>query len=103
MKVDYYISNFFPCSKKSLTYGATPVSANVPAPKRLCEQQEPSTNFNYESTSRIIDDNEKSLIPFKTSRTGASCIYSPTHHLLSDAASILRRDGLVKGELPLHI
>ena len=86
-----------------MTYVATLGSANVPANNDFHKQEEPSTNINYESTSRLIEDNEKNLIPFETSRTGDSCIYSPTHHLLSDAASILRRDGLVKGELPLHI
>ena len=70
---------------------------------RMGQQEEPTTNINYESASRLIEDNKKDLIPFDSSRTGDSCIYSPTHHLLSDAASILRCDGLVKGELPLHI
>ena len=103
MKVDYYILNLFPCSRKNLTYVATSERAKVPAHNDFRKQQEPSTNIDYESTSRLIEDNKKSLIPFESSRTGDSCIYSPTHHLLSDAASILRRDGLVKGELPLHI
>ena len=57
--------------------------------------------INDESVSRSIEDYKKPLIPNQSLSTGASCVYSPTHHLLSDAASILRHcDGLAKGELP---
>ena len=84
------------CSKRSLKY-ATPVCTTISQQKQLYEDG--NSFAHYESTSRFIEDNEKTVILSQelSSSRGVSPIYSPTYHLLANAASILRHDGLEKG------
>ena len=84
------------CSKKSLTF-APLVCTRIPPQKQLFEDSNSFTH--YDSSSRSIEYNENSIDPSKTSSLsrGVSVIGSPTYHLLSNTASILRRDGLDKG------
>ena len=84
------------CSKRSLT-SATPDCTKISQHSQLYEDANSFTH--YESTSKFIKDNENTVVPSEklSSSGGVSPIYSPTYHLLSNAASILRHDGLDKG------
>ena len=94
-------------SEARLTY-TIPVSTTIPPQqKQLAKPPKSSIQKRYEWTSRPVIEDEKTLICSKnltSDVTKFSLIYSPTHHLLSKAASILQRhdelhDELVKGVL----
>ena len=94
-------------SKARLTY-TIPVSTTIPPQqKQLAKPPKSSIQKRYEWTSRPVIEDEKTLICSKNFTSDVrkfSLIYSPTHHLLSKAASILQRhdelhDELVKGVL----
>ena len=96
-------SSIFHFSEARLTHTIPFGTAIPPQKKQLPKLPKSSIQKRYEWTSRPIIDDEKTLICSKNLTSNVrkvSLIFSPTHHLLSKAASILQRhDELVKGVL----